>query len=230
MTTITSAEPVSLARLLTWLSPAFPTGGFAYSHGIEWAVQDGDIDDETTLCDWLHAILCHGSGRSDAILLRHAHEAAADPNALDAIAELAEAACTSRERRTETLGQGSAFVAALAAWPSPALTSLAARIGAERIAYPVAVGTACGAHHIGVDAACTAYLTAITANLISAGVRLIPLGQSAGLRVLAALESTIQQIASATRDAPLDDLGTACFRADIAQMRHETQYTRLFRS
>ncbi len=231
-TTMTDAMPntSALRRLMVWLSPAFPTGGFAYSHGLEWAVEAGDVVDRQTLHHWLADILRHGGGRSDAILFRHAHATAADVAGLRDLAELAAALGPSRERRAETLGQGGAFAAALAPWPTPPLAALGAEIGADRIAYPVAVGAACGAHGIPADAAAGAYLTAFTANLISAAVRLIPLGQSAGVAALAGLEAVIEEVATATAGATLDDLGGACFRADITAMRHETQYTRLFRS
>src|SRR3954468_24827636 len=106
-------ENRALLRLLTWLSPAFPTGAYAYSHGLEWAVEAGDVSDEPSLRDWLSDILLHGSGRNDAILLRHAHRAGVDHPALN---ELAVAIASSRERRSETLDQGTAFVAAAASW------------------------------------------------------------------------------------------------------------------
>jgi urease accessory protein len=209
-------------RLLAWLSPAFPTGAYAYSHGLEWAVESRDVTDEATLRDWLTDALMHGSGRNDAILLRHAHRGAGDGVALAEIAELAAAVVASRERQAETLDQGSAFVLAAAAWHPPALP--------VRVAYPVAVGALAGAHGIAEDAVAAAYLQSFAANLISAAVRLVPLGQSAGLRVLASLEAVVLRVAEATRGATLDDLGGCTFRSDIAAMLHETQYTRLFRS
>lgn len=210
---------VTLLRLLTWLSPAFPTGGFAYSHGIEWAVEAGDITDGDTLRDWLSDILVHGAARSDAILLRHALRPHAD---LGALAELAAAMACARERRSEMLAQGAAFARAAVSWGCPTLP--------DDVSYPLAVGTLCGAHGIHADAAVTAYLQAIAVNLISAAVRLVPLGQSTGLAVLAALEPIILDVTDATRGCTLDDLGGAAFRSDLAAMRHETQYTRLFRS
>jgi urease accessory protein len=208
----------ALLHLLAWLSPAFPTGGYAYSHGLEWSVQCGDITDGTTLLEWLDDILAHGSGRNDAILLRHAHRA----RDWEALNELAIAIAPSRERRIETLDQGTAFVAAATAWQPPELP--------ERVAYPVAVGALAGRHGIDEDATTAAYLQAFITNLISAAVRLVPLGQSTGLRILAALEPTILRVASESRAATLDDLGGCAFRSDLAAMRHETQYTRLFRS
>jgi urease accessory protein len=211
-----------LVRLLAWLSPAFPTGAYAYSHGLEWAVESGDIADGDTLRAWLSDVLALGSGRNDAILLRHAHRTCGDVAALGEIVELAAAIAPSRERRTETLDQGAAFLAAAAAWHPPDLPS--------RVAYPVAVGAMAGWHGIAEDATTAAYLQAFATNLISAAVRLVPLGQSAGLRVLAALEPVILQVAEASRAATLDDLGGCAFRSDLASMRHETQYTRLFRS
>ena len=209
-------------RLLAWLSPAFPTGAYAYSHGLEWAVECGDIADGDTLRGWLADVLAHGSGRNDAILLRHAHRASADPVALGDLAEFAAAMPPSRERRAETLDQGAAFLAAAAPWHPPELPPC--------VAYPVVVGAMAGRHGIAENATAAAYLQAFTTNLISAAVRLVPLGQSAGLRVLAALEPVILQVAAASRAATLDDLGGCAFRSDLAAMRHETQYTRLFRS
>lgn len=223
----TTTDP--LVRLLTWLSPAFPTGAYAYSHGLEWAVESGDVRDEAGLMYWLTDVLRHGAGRSDAILLRHAYRAA-DVNALADVAELAAAAQPGRERQAETLAQGGAFVLAARVWGAPPLDALASRIGVERIAYPVAVGALAAEHGVGEEAATLGLLHAFNANLVSSAVRLVPLGQTAGLRVLAALEGTVQDVAAETRGATLDDLGGACFRSDIASLRHETQHTRLFRS
>ncbi len=209
----------AMLHLLAWLSPAFPTGAYAYSHGIEWAVECGDITDGDALLVWIGDVLIHGSGRNDAILLRHAHRPRADHAALNA---LAVAISPSRERRDETLDQGTAFVAAAAAWYPPALP--------ERVAYPVAVGALAGLHGVDEDAATAAYLQAFATNLISAAVRLVPLGQSTGLRVLAGLEPIIMRVMADTRAANLDDLGGCTFGSDLAAMHHETQYTRLFRS
>ena len=209
----------TLLRLLTWLSPAFPTGAFAYSHGIEWAVESGDITDGATLRDWLSDLLSHGAPRSDAILLRHANYPNAD---LTALADLAAAAAPARERQAETLNQGAAFMRAARPWDCPPLP--------DPVAYPIAVGALAGRHGIDPDATTIAYLQSVTVNLISAAVRLVPLGQSTGLAVLAALEPVILRIATETRSATLDDLGGAVFRSDLASMHHETQYTRLFRS
>jgi urease accessory protein len=225
-TAILTAE--ALLRLHAWLSPAFPVGAFAYSHALEWVVETGDVRDEPTLCDWLTDLLRLGSGRSDAILLRHAYRATSTV-ALAEVAELAAAVSPSRERREETLAQGTAFAAAAMAWGALPLTALAAA-GVDRVAYPVAVGALAAAHSIGEDATTACYLQAFAGNLISAAVRLIPLGQSAGLRVTAALERPILDVAGETAMAGLDDLGSSCFRSDIAAMRHETQYTRLFRT
>jgi urease accessory protein len=215
-------------RLLAWLSPAFPTGGYAYSHGVEWAVERNEIRDGETLHDWVHAVLTHGAGRSDAILLRQAYRAADDRAALAAIAELALAIAPSRERLLETVGQGNAFLAAARPWQPDVLLQLAADV--TDIAYPVAVGALAGAEAIDEDSTCAGVLQAFAANLISAAVRLVPLGQSAGLAVLARLEPAVSAVVAGTRHATLDDLGSACFRSDLAAMHHETQYTRLFRS
>ncbi len=225
---MTSPPDAAVLRLLAWLSPAFPTGGFAWSHGVEWAVDSGDVKDTVSLTLWISDVLAHGAGRSDAILLRHAHRAQGDPERLAEIAELALATAPARERRAETVGQGNAFMRAAGPWDASVLTELAARVG--DIAYPVAVGAMAGRHGIGEDIACAATLQAFAANLISAAVRLVPLGQTAGLAALAALEPVIAATASAARGQTLDDIGGVAFRSDLAAMRHEIQYTRLFRS
>jgi urease accessory protein len=215
------AQP-ALLRLMAWLSPAFPTGAFAYSHGLEWAVESDNVTNETNVQTWLSDVIARGSARTDVILLRHAHRTAGDFRNLTDIADLAYATASCRERQSESLDQGKAFMLAAAPWGIPAAP--------ERIPYPVAVGAVCGAHRIPEDASAAAYLQAIATNLISAAVRLVPLGQTAGLRVLAALEPAILAVAAETKGATLDDLGGCAFRSDLAAMRHETQYTRLFRS
>ncbi|HTW73218.1 MAG TPA: urease accessory protein UreF [Acetobacteraceae bacterium] len=211
-----------MLHLLAWLSPGFPTGAFAYSHGLEWAVESADISNANTLQSWVTDILTNGSGRNDTILLRHAHRAARDPAALTELAALAAALAPSRERLAETLDQGTAFLRAAQAWDCPNMPG--------PIAYPVAVGALAGWHRIEAHATAAAYLQAFATNLISAAVRLVPLGQTAGLQVLAAIQPLILQITNETATATLDDIGGCAFRADLAAMRHETQYTRLFRS
>jgi urease accessory protein len=194
-----SPDAAALYRLMAWLSPAYPVGAFSYSSGIEWAVESGDIKDAETLRAWLAVMIGEGSGFCDAVFFVHAHRASAanDDASLRAVAELAAAMAPSKERLLETATQGRAFLdATRAAWPCEALARLdAAWNGA--VALPVAVGVTCAGHGIACEAALQAFLHALTANWISAGVRLIPLGQTDGQRVLAALEATVT--ASATR-------------------------------
>jgi urease accessory protein len=215
-------DNAALIRLLTWLSPAFPTGGFAYSHGLEWSVEAGDITTEAALIAWVRDTLTHGALWSDAILLRHAHRGA---DAHD-LAALAIALSPTSERRLETTAQGTAFALAAAAWPTPALQNW----GVSPLPYPIAVALLAAAQNVPEDDTTLAYLHAATANFISAAIRLIPLGQNAGLRAQAAIEPNILAAAEATKTASLDDLAAAAWASDIASMRHETQYTRLFRT
>ncbi|CAN5169571.1 urease accessory UreF family protein [soil metagenome] len=229
----TGLTPEQLRKLLAWLSPAFPVGGYSYSHGLEWAIEDGTVTDPARLHAWIRDILCHGAGRSDAIVFLHAWRAAdeADLAALAGIAELAAAFQPSRERHLETTAQGRAFLAAVtAAWPAGRLTALLAALSDPAVPYAVAVAIAAAAHDIPAAPAVAAFLNAFAANLVSAGVRAIPIGQTDGLRIVAAIGDTIDAIISEAATLSLDDLGGAALRADIASMRHETQYTRLFRS
>jgi len=229
---IMTEEAGALYRLMAWLSPSYPVGAFSYSGGIEWAVEAGDITDAETLKRWLLVVLADGGGFCDAVFFVHAHRAveAGDAAALRAVAELAAAFAPSKERHLETTAQGRAFIEATrAAWPCAALDALAAAWDGP-VAYPVAVGVAAAGHGIALGSALNAYLHAVAANFVSAGVRLIPLGQTDGQRLLAALEPVVAATATRAAATRLEDVGGAAFRADIASMRHETQYTRLFRS
>ena len=224
-----SLNRAALYRLMAWLSPAYPVGAFAYSSGIEWAVEAGDISDAETLRNWLTVMLADGAGFCDGVLLAHAWRAVAAAGDLHAIAELAAAFAPTRERFLETTAQGNAFVeASRASWPCTALEQLV-RCDCP-IAYPVAVGVAAAGHGIPLEQALPAYLQALLSNWTSAGIRLVPLGQTDGQRILAALEAAVASTAERALGASLDDMGSSAFRADLATARHETQYTRLFRS
>jgi urease accessory protein len=231
-TALMEREAAALYRLMTWLSPAFPVGGFAYSSGIEWAVEAGDVADGLTLRDWLDAMLTDGAGFCDAIFLVQAYRAteAGEGTQLRAIAELAAAFVPSRERHLETTAQGRAFIdIARAAWDADGLDAMVTACAAPLV-YPVAVGVVAAVHGVPLAATLHAFLHALVSNWISAASRLIPLGQTDSQRVLASLEPAVGETARRALQATLDDLGSATFRADLASLRHETQYTRLFRS
>jgi urease accessory protein len=217
--------------LLVWLSPSFPIGSYAYSHGLEWAVEAGDVRDLLMLEAWLATLLEHGGPWTDAVLLSLTHRAVCgkDGAELCKTAELAAALSPSKERRMETLNQGAAFLMALrAAWPCEALNS--AKPFEKEIAFPVAIGLAAAGHGLALKPALEAFLVSFTTNLVSAAVRLIPLGQTDGTKAVAKLVPLAKKMAARAAHATIDDIGGAAFRSDIASMRHETQYTRLFRS
>lgn len=229
---LAEGEAAALYRLMTWLSPAFPVGGFSYSSGLEWAVEAGDITDAASLADWLDAMLGDGSGFCDATFLVHAYRAveAGETTALNEIAELAAAFVPSRERQLETASQGRAFIdIARAAWNADGLDAMIAACGTPPV-YPVAVGVVAAQHAVPLAPTLHAFLHALVSNWISAASRLIPLGQTDSQRVLVTLEAAVAATANRALNAALDDLGGATFRADLASLRHETQYTRLFRS
>ena len=218
--------------LFLWLSPAFPVGSFAYSHGLEWAVEAGDVVDLSSLGDWLADLAAFGAPRVDAALFAAAHRAAEaeDWRALNEINELAVALAGSAERRLETTAQGGAFrLAARAAWDCEALARVPERAG-DAIAYPIAVAAAAAGHGVDRQRASEAFTVALFANLVSAAVRLGVVRQTDGQRVLAGILPNIGAMAREAAGATLDDLGACALRSDIAAMRHETQYSRLFRS
>jgi urease accessory protein len=223
-----SAEPLPLP-LFIWLSPAFPVGAFAYSHGLEWAVESGDVHDGESLRLWLVDLIEHGSLCNDCVLVAAAWRAAGRAAELAEINALALALAPSAERYLETSAQGNAFVKALAqAWPCSSPIGLAMD-GAD-IAYPVALGAAAADTSIGLEATLAAFTLAFEGNLASAALRLGTIGQSEALKLTASLLPLLQNLAHWAAQTTLDDLGGCAFRADIASLRHETQYSRLFRS
>ena len=230
--TPTLAHPSPHALLQIWLSPAFPVGAFAYSHGLEKAVELSWVQDHATLVQWLRDLIWHGALRNDLILLATAWRATshADEAALTDAAELSVAFQPSAERHLETTQQGRSFLAQIqSAWPCTAAAWLA-QSAPGAIGYPVAVGVAAAGHGMPLDATLSAYGLAFVGNLVAAAVRLSVIGQSDAQRAIATLLSAIEIAAQYAATATLEDLGGATFRSDIASLAHETQYTRLFRS
>ncbi len=225
------AEPAGFLPLLCWLSPGFPIGAFAYSHALEWAGEAGDVRDEATLDAWLDDILHDGFGRNDALLCCAAYRAAAagDLAAVSDVNDLALALATSAEFRLETAQQGRSFLDAVAsAWPRPEIARAAAAL--DEAALPVSLGIAAAAHRLDLEDTVAAYLVALAQNLVSAALRLIPIGQSAGQRILARSVPRLARLAAECVEGDLDSIGSGTLRADLGSLRHETQYTRLFRS
>ncbi len=232
MTTELRAAAAELYRLMTWLSPAYPLGGFSYSHGVEYAVETGQVTNRVLLVDYIATVLRHGAGHVDAALLVAAWRAArADDDArLDELAELAAAWRGTTETALESSAQGAAFLrTTVNAWPEPRLVEFSRRHAGEG-SLCIALGLAAAGQGISLEAVLTAYLQAFAANLVSAGVRLVPLGQTDGQAAIAALEPVVAQAAQAALLADPDEIGSAAPMLDWCSMRHETQYTRLFRS
>jgi urease accessory protein len=222
---------VAIPDLLTvWLSPSFPTGAFAFSHGLEKAVEDNLVRDAGSLAAWLTDVLTVGSLWNDLVLLAAAWRAAraGDETAFGDIADLALALQPSAERHLETVTQGNAFAAAIAAaWPAPLFGRLAP---AGDVAYPIAVGLAAAAHSLALAPTLLAYGLAFISNLTSAAIRLSVVGQTDAQQIIAALMAGIRATALKAEASTIGDIGGAVFACDLASLRHETQYTRLFRS
>jgi urease accessory protein len=216
--------------LAVWFSPMFPVGAFAYSHGLEWAHDGGDIGDADDLRDWLVTLVQRGALHNDAILLGAAYRTAlqSDARGVAEINGLALAMATSRERRLETATQGNAFLLAIRkSWPCATLDRLQS---SEDVAYPIAVAIAAAGHDLPLDATLDMFCLGFVSNLVSAAIRLGIVGQTDGQRVIAALMPIIHETAQSCANKHVDDLGGSSFRSDLASLKHETQYTRLFRS
>jgi urease accessory protein len=228
-------ESPALLRLQSWLSPAFPTGSYSYSHGLEWAVAAGHIHDRKSLVDWQEADLCHGTGRIEAIFFSCAWRSAMgdDHAELFEIAEMAAAFRGTSEFALESSQQAVACLATLhQAWPDRVLDALSEALRRRHVqpALAVIVGVRLARQGVPAGLALPAFLQSYIANLVTAGVRLIPLGQTDGQRAVAELEEAVLAASAQAENASIDDLGSAAFMVDLASMAHETQYTRLFRS
>lgn len=220
ITTTQMPEALQAEQLLTlvqMLSPSYPVGAFAYSHGLEWAVQNGAVDDQSSLTEWLKTVLQYGTGLADAIYLNAAYHAE-DPTQIDA---QARAFASSAERLKETVLQGEAFARASAAiW----------QIEIPPLCYPVAVGRAARLQQLPLRQTLEMFLHAFAANLATAGMRLIPLGQTEGQIVIRNIAPSCLELANKAHRSTLDDLSSTAFQSDIAAMKHETQYSRIFRT
>jgi urease accessory protein len=220
-----------LHRLLAWSSPAYPTGGFSYSHGLEWAVESGAVGGLEDLLDYVTAVLTREGGWVDGVLFAHAWRSVDSTVALDAVARVAAAFRGSAETVLESRQQGAAFLEVTRrAWPHRALDDFARRNGGAPVAHCVVVAITCAAHGIALGPSLYSYLHAAAANLVSAGARLIPLGQTQAQIAVARLAPAIAEVCKSAQETSLEDLGTAALGVEMCSLRHETQYTRLFRS
>jgi urease accessory protein len=219
-------SPAGLIRLQTWLSPAFPVGGFSYSHGLESAVDAALVADDDSLRQWLCALIGYGSGWNDAVLFAEAWRRAQAGGDLDELALLGAALAGSRERHAESTLQGGAFrTASSSGWPHAVVEQLP-----PSCPYAIAVGAAVGAHGLPLEPALAVFLQAFAANLAQAAIRLGVTGQSGAVSVVAAVEGDVLEAASRAANSTLDDLGSATVVSEIMSMRHEVHYSRLFRS
>lgn len=216
--TVTPMTDTDLLSLTQWLSPAFPVGGYAYSHGLEWAVSEGQAKTAADVAAWINDVLVFGSGRTDAVLLCKAMDPEVD---LGGLAATAQALAPSKERWQETFDQGRAFSEAANALKGTAYPP---------VALPVAVGRAARQLSLSPQTVAALYLHAFVSNLVSCAVRFVPLGQTEGQKVLAGLHGTIEQVAKDAVTTPLDQIASGVPGADLASMHHETQQVRIFRT
>jgi len=202
--------------LVQWLSPAFPTGAFAYSHGLEAEIATGAVLDAASIETWLRNILRYGAGWQDAVLLSHALD-----GGCDALDDLARALAPCAERLQEGLEQGTAFVRAV--------TGITGRALPPRM-LPVAVGEAAAPLDVAREDVIALYLQGFAGNLVTIAIRHVPLGQTEGQAVLSGLAPLIHDLANHAANASLDTLGTCALAGDLAAFQHETQEVRIFRT
>lgn len=214
---VTATEILTLAQ---WFSPAFPVGAFAYSHGLEWSIDSGAVQTASDVEDWIAQALHHGAGWNDCLLLAAAYRAETD-QALDEVDATARALASSRERLQETVQQGASFCRAVSGITCSGLSDLT---------YPVAVGRASRLENLPLEATAQYFLHAFTSNLAAIAMRLVPLGQTEGQALIHTFTPSCIDIARRALAADLDDLSATAFLSDIAALKHETQYSRIFRT
>jgi len=214
------ATDAQVLILSQWLSPAYPVGAFAYSHGLEAATGAGWVSNAADLENWLEDVLLSGTGRSDALFIAASWQAE-DRDTLEDIDAVARAFASTKERLFETDQQGGAFASVTGAIWSIALTGLC---------YPVALGAAAALEGIPLGLTQQVYLQAFLSNLVAAGQRLLPLGQTEAQAILRRLTGLIPAVATDTQSGDLAELSSTAFLSDIASMQHETQHARIFRT
>lgn len=228
----TPIEPAAASyssELQIWLSPNFPVGSFAYSQGLETAIDQGWVHDQISLHDWIVALIRYGTLRNDLILISLIMRAESH-SSIDQLIDLSVALQPSAERAKEATDQGANFVAAYrSGWSTPSASEDAFDQHSV-ITLPAALAVAARAHQLSRTATLEAYAVAFCTNLLSAAIRLSVIGQFDGQRLMARVLPMVREATQFACSATLDELGSATYGADLASMLHETQPTRLFRS
>jgi urease accessory protein len=220
----------ALYKLQTWFSPSYPVGAYTYSHGLECAFEAGHVQNVEEAVAWISNIICNGSGFADAAFVALAHRAISEKSNLYEIAEYATAFTGTKELRLESEAQGAAFIETIQKVEANDGITLLAKKWPGPYTYPVVIGVAAGSIGIDCHATCTAYLHAFVSNLASALVRIVPLGQTDGQRIIARLSEAVERTVENALSTQLNQISTSTLMVDLTSMHHETQYTRLFRS
>lgn len=226
-------ETLALARLLQLASPALPVGAYTYSQGLEWAVEAGWIKDEASAGRWISDLLEHGVGRFEAPLLARlmAAWAAGDGAEIERLNADFLASRESAELRAETAQMGFSLVRLIKDLRDPSLEATLVRLAAlPEVAFPTAWAGIAAAWGIAPLPAVSAYLWSWAENQVMAALKAVPLGQAAGQRLLASLGARIPAVAETALVLPEADWSNFTPAFAIASSRHETQYSRLFRS
>lgn len=219
-TRMSTDTPDVILTLAQWFSPAFPIGAFSFSHGLESLVETGEIRSAEDVESWLNSVLSYGAGRNDVILMAASFRASSQDE-IKEIDALARALSPSKERLLETEVQGEAFIRTInEVWGSdlPALC------------YPVAIGASARTCGMPLRETACMYLHALTSSLVSAAIRVVPLGQTEGQSIVRRLALLCDELGTGYIDESLEAIGSSSFIGDIASMTHEDQYSRMFRS
>ena len=201
--------------LFSWFSPNFPIGSFNFSHGLEAAVEMKFIYDSFTLEKWISNLITDGSGKTDIILLSNAYRG-------KNINELALALCPSKERWIESIKLGKSF--------SKNIRDNWSYNIEDELAFPVALGKAGSFFSIPLDQLLIIFLQSFASNLITFGMKHIPLGQSAGQKILINLIPVIQAQSMKYKNYDIKDIGSCAYISDLASMYHENLKNRIYQT
>jgi len=201
--------------LQNWFSAGFPIGSFAYSHGLETVIEDKVVTDPATLTAWIEFILKYGSCHNDGLFLKAAHKG-------EDLNQLCLSLSAGKERELETLELGQAFTMAVTKTHGLSLP--------KGLAYPIAIGMASAQLRMNLRLTLQSYLQSFAANLVSVGVRSIPIGQIAGQQCLVQMFPAIKRLGSQLLETHLTELGSCTFIGDMMSIRHESAVPRLYRT
>ena len=231
-------NPNALYKLLSWFSSVYPIGSFNYSHGLEYAIERDLIKTREQLEEWIRGVILFGTGRVDALLFKTGYDLLqngmfASEVQLNELIFISNAFKTTPELWTESYRQGEAALKILIDtydfFELKQLQNQLKKLNKKPV-LAVVFGIACAACQLPFEESLCSFLHAFISNVVMAGTKLIPLGQTDSQKIIMNLQSSLVTLIRQIQELTLEDIGSATPMLDWTSAHHETQYTRLFQS